>query len=188
MNKHNVLCEDCFSKMRAKFKSFHIDNIKGLAIYDYNDTIKELIYKYKGCYDIELKDVFLYRYLTYLRFIYRGYVVIPAPSYHIDDEKRGFNHVVEIFKTLQLEMLTIIHKNQPHKQSDHTSIGRMDITHVLDIDKNVSLKGKNILLVDDILTTGSTLVACIDLLKKKHPKRIEILVIAKTIKKPKQII
>ena len=185
MNKHNVLCEECFSKMHAKFLRFTLDNYKGLSIYEYDETIKELIYKFKGCYDYELKDVFIYRYLQYLRLIYRGYIMIPAPSYHIDDEKRGFNHVVEIFKPLRLEMLPIISKNQAYKQSDHSSKGRMDITNILEIDENISLKDKKILLVDDILTTGSTLFSCINLLKKKQPKTIEILVLARTKKKPK---
>lgn len=186
INSNNILCEECFGKLKAKFYNFSIDNVHGLAIYDYDETIKELIYKYKGCYDYELKDVFLSRYLPYLRFCYMGYVVIPAPSYHIDDERRGFNHVEEIFKSLKLKMMSIIHKTKPHKQSDHSSKGRMDITNVLSIDENVSLKGKNVLLVDDILTTGSTLFSCLQLIKKLHPKKIQILVVAKTKKKPKK--
>lgn len=186
INKRNILCEDCFAKLKAKFNSFKLDNIPGLAIYDYDDTIKELIYKFKGCYDFELKDVFLTRYIQYLRVMYRGYVIIPAPSYYLDDERRGFNHVVEIFKGLNKEILPIITKIKPHKQSDHSSKGRMDITSVLNIDKNVSLKGKNILLVDDIFTTGSTMFSCLQLIKKLHPKKIQILVIAKTQKKSKK--
>ena len=185
INKHNILCEDCFNKLHAKFISFSVDNYRGLSIYDYDDTIKELIYKFKGCYDYELKDIFLSRYINYLRIMYRGYVVIPAPSYYLDDERRGFNHVVEIFKALKLKILPIITKNKAHKQSDHSAKGRMDITSVLDIDKNAQLKGKNILLVDDIFTTGSTIYSCLQLIKKLHPKNIQILVIAKTKKKTK---
>ena len=43
-----------------------------------------------------------------------------------------------------------------------------------------------VLLVDDILTTGSTLFSCLQLIKKLHPKKIQILVVAKTKKKPKK--
>ena len=180
------MCENCFAKLKAKFATFKDENITGLAIHDYDETIKELIYKFKGCYDYELKDVFLTRYIQYLRIMYRGYVVIPAPSYYLDDERRGFNHVIEIFKGLNKEILPIISKIKPHKQSDHTSKGRMDITSVLKIDEKVSLKGKNVLLVDDIYTTGSTLFSCLQLIKKLHPKKIQILVIAKTKKKSKR--
>ena len=185
INKKNILCEECFDEFKAKFNKFSLDGINGLAIYDYDENMKNLIYKFKGCYDYELKDVFLTRYLSYLRFMYIGYYVVPVPSYWLDDEKRGFNHVMEIFKPLKLKILHIIHKTKPHKQSDHTAKGRRDITHVLSINKNVNLKDKKLLLVDDIMTTGSTLFSCVELLKKLHPKKIEILVIAKTKKKPK---
>ena len=186
INKRNILCEECFNKLKAKFINFSINNVKGLAIYEYDENIKDLIYKYKGCYDYELKDVFLSRYINYLRIMYRGYVIVPAPSYHLDDERRGFNHVVEIFKALKLKIMPIITKTKQHKQSDHSAKGRMDITNVLSIDENANLKDKNILLVDDIFTTGSTLFSCIELLKPFHPKKIEILVIAKTKKKTKR--
>ena len=185
MNKKHILCEQCFEKLDAKFTSFKVGSIKGTAIYEYNDFVKELIYKYKGCYDYELKDVFLYRYLNYLRILYRGYTLVPAPSFHLDDEKRGFNHVVEIYKSLRLEMLPIITKNKAHKQSSMSYKKRYDVSKILSI-KNVELKDKKILLVDDIYTTGSTIKSCVELLKKKGAKRIEVLVIAKTKKKEKQ--
>ena len=63
-----------------------------MAIYDYNETIKKLIYQFKGCYDYELKDVFLFRYVTYLKWKFNDYILVPAPSSKVDDEKRGFNH------------------------------------------------------------------------------------------------
>ena len=185
MNKKNILCEQCFEKLNAKFIGFKIGAIKGVAIYEYTDFIKELIYKYKGCYDYELKDVFLYRYINYLRIMYRGYYVVPAPSFHLDDEKRGFNHVIEIYKALKLEILPIIKKIEAHKQSDMSYKKRFNVKKVFAID-NVNLKDKKILLVDDIFTTGSTLMSCIDLLKEKGAKKIEVLVIAKTKKKEKR--
>lgn len=186
IRKNNVLCEDCFSKLDAKFLSFKIGNIKGLAVYEYNDYIKELIYKLKGCYDYELKDVFLVRYLLYFRMKYHGYYIVFVPSYYLDDEKRGFNHVHAIFEGLKLLELPILNKKIAHKQSDQSFNGRRSIKNVLEIDKNISLKGKKILLVDDIMTTGSTLLTSIELLRNQDAHKIEILVIAKTKNKKKE--
>lgn len=185
LHKTSVLCEDCFRKFRAKFIHFRVGNINGLAIYEYTDYIKELIYKFKGCYDYELKDVFLYRYLLYLKLKYRGYYLTYIPSFYIDDERRGFNHVKAIFQSLNLKELDILKKNSNHKQSDKSAKERASIFKVLSIDKNISLKDKKILLVDDIYTTGSTLLAASELLRKQRAKKIEILVIAKTKKKEK---
>lgn len=109
-----------------------------------------------------------------------GYVLIPAPSSKADDEKREFNHVVEIYKCLKLPILQIIHKKMTYKQSDHSFKERAKIADVLEIDKNVSLYGKKILIVDDVFTSGSTVKAMIDLVKTKRPKAIKVLVLSKT--------
>ena len=185
VKKNNLLCEDCFSKLDAKFMTFRIGNVKGLAIYEYTDFIKELIYKFKGCYDYELKDIFLFRYLTFLKMKYYGYYIVFVPSYYIDDQRRGFNHVKAIFESLKLKELDILKKNKRHKQSEQTFKTRKAINKVIEIDENCSLKDKKLLLVDDIITTGSTLQCAIDLLKQKGGKKIEVLVIAKTKNKVK---
>ena len=185
VHKTNFLCESCFSKFKAKFITFKIGNVKGVAVYEYDDNLKNLIYQYKGCYDYELKDIFLFRYIHYLRLMYKGFLIVPAPSFYLDDEKRGFNHVQEIFKSLKLKMLPILRKNVKHKQSGSNKKKRSEVQNVIEIESSVNLNNKKILLVDDILTTGNTLHRCIDLLKNRGAKKIEVLVIAKTKKKKK---
>lgn len=43
------------------------------------------------------------------------------------------------------------------------------------------VKGKNILLVDDVMTTGATVENCAKILKKHGAKKVKVLTIAKTI-------
>lgn len=186
IRKNNILCESCFSKFNAKFINFKIGGVKGTSIYEYSDYLKELMYKFKGCFDYELKDVFLFRYLSYLKLKYYGYYLVCAPSFHIDDEKRGFNHVRAIFQALKLKELNILKKKMAYKQSDQSFKSRKNIKDIIEIDKNTSLKDKKILLVDDIMTTGSTLLTCVELLRKHCARKIEILVIAKTKNKKKE--
>ena len=106
--------------------------------------------------------------------------MIPAPSYSESDKQRGFNHVQEMFSILKLKMCCCIHKINDVKQSDGTSLQRQEIGKHLSIDLNAKLENKKLLIVDDVFTTGSTVKAMINLLKKCHPKKIKILVMSKT--------
>lgn len=106
--------------------------------------------------------------------------MIPAPSYQKNDEERGFNHVEEMFSVLNLKMKKCIHKTKQVKQADLTTKERQEIGSVLEID-NVDLSGKNVLLVDDVYTTGSTIKAMINLVRQKGAKKIKVLLMSKTI-------
>lgn len=106
--------------------------------------------------------------------------MIPAPSYSQSDEERGFNHVEEIFSVLNLKMMKYIHKIKQVKQANLTTKEREQIGSVLEID-NIDLRGKKILLVDDVFTTGSTIRAMIKLVKEKGASIVKVLLMSKTI-------
>lgn len=174
------ICKHCMKEIRAKFIKFDIDGIKALSIYDYDEKIQSLLYQFKGCFDIELRDVFLARYSRELMIKYHGYIIVPIPSYEEDDEIREFNHVVEIFKILNLQMLFLIKKTKRVKQATSGVKARRDISKYMELIDRPDLFNKKILLVDDVYTTGSTMKAAIDLVKQLHPKKIKVLVISKT--------
>lgn len=159
---------------------FKIDEVECLHIYFYNEKIKSLLYQFKGCRDYELKSIFLEYYADYLNVKYYGYLMIPAPSFKENDEERGFNHVQEIFKFLNLKTCYCIHKIKKIKQADLTTKEREKIKDVLEID-DIDLSHKKVLIVDDVFTTGSTAKAMIDLVKKNGAKKIKVLVMSKTI-------
>ena len=180
LTKNPTICHDCLLLFEPKLNKFLIDDIKAINIYFYNDKIKELLYQFKGCKDYELKTTFLEYYKTYLDLKFFGYVMIPAPSFADSDKERGFNHVEEIFKSLNLKMLPCIHKTKKIKQADLSQEERLNIEKILVID-DIDLTGKKILIVDDVYTTGSTIKSMIKLIKQKNPKTIKVLVMSKTI-------
>jgi len=178
--KNSCICSECQNKLIPTFKKFRVDGIEALAIYEYDDQFKKLIFQFKGCYDIELAPLFLERYKHELKIKYKGFTVVPAPSYYEDDEKREFNHVFEIFKELKLPIEKYIYKANKFKQAEHKSKDRSQIAECLCLLKNEDLSSKKILFVDDVFTTGSTAKTCIELLRQLHPKKIEVLVMCKT--------
>ena len=177
----SCVCNLCLEKLKPKFIKFEIDAVDGLAIYEYDDNIKAILYQLKGCYDIELAPVFLNRFKKELQLLYKGYTLIPAPSYSKDDEQRDFRHVKEIFKCVNLPIEYAVEKFSPFKQAEHNKKERGHIGQHLRLIKPQVITGKKILIVDDVSTTGSTLKALIKLVRSAKPKCIKVLVISKRV-------
>ena len=97
--------------------------------------------------------VFLNLFLKELSIKYKGYIVVPVPSYIADDERRGFNHVEEVFSLLNLEMRKALIKTSHFKQAEKGAKKRQQIRKHLALKENVSLENHDVLIVDDIYTT-----------------------------------
>ena len=80
---------------------------------------------------------------------------------------------------LNLEILPIIKKKTNYKQSDLNKDERNKVIDKLEISNLEKIHNKKVLFVDDISTTGSTLKACLTLIKKAEPKRLHFLIVAK---------
>lgn len=176
--KQKVICQNCYNKFDVIYKKEKINNYNVLSVYKYNDFAKKLIYQFKGCYDIELKDVFLQRHLSYLKIKYCNYLIVNVPSSKEDDNERGFNHIVEIFSSLGC-VRNYLYKKFNFKQSSLGIKDRSRIKDRLGIVNGEKLHKKKVLIVDDILTSGSSVKACIELIKEYKPKRIEILILCR---------
>ena len=167
-------------ELEPKFISFKVNGYKALSIYEYTPFIKNEIYLFKGCFDYELKGIFLNLFLKELKTRYSEYKIVPIPSYKEDDDKRGFNHVAEICRETGLGILQILEKTAHHKQADRTASERAEIYKYLCLKSHRKLEKDKILIVDDIYTTGATMKAAINLIEKLNPKEIRVLVLAKT--------
>ena len=179
-NKEIDICNRCFQEIKMHFFKFSVLGHNAISIYRYDERVQALLYQFKGCFDFELFDVFFGRIYRELSLRYRGYVLVPVPSYKEDDEIREFNHVEEMFKILKLPIRKMIAKTKKVKQATSTSTKRKEIGKHLVLTDTSDLSNYKILLVDDVYTTGSTMKACINLIEKLHPKKIEILVMSKT--------
>ena len=131
-----------------------------------------MLYQYKACYDIELKDVFLYKYKKIINKKYKNYVVIYPPSNKSENLKRGFIHIKEITSCLKLKSVDMFIKNKEYKQSDQKFMDRNQIQNIICL-KNKIDKQKY-LIVDDVYTSGNTLKTIIHLLNKNGIKNEDI--------------
>ena len=174
------VCPRCFQEIKMCFFKFKVLGYNAISIYRYDEKVQSLLYQFKGCFDFELLNLFFERFSRELSVRYKGYIIVPVPSYKKDDEIREFNHVEEMFKILNLPIRKMLAKTKKVKQATSSVEQRKNIDkHLVLIDQSDLSKYK-ILLVDDVYTTGSTMKACIRLIEKLHPKKIEVLVMSKT--------
>ena len=169
------VCFKCVKGFEVRNSRFVIDGVKGIILFYYNDFFKELLYRYKGCYDYVLKDVFLSYKIRKFQKKYKGYTLVLAPSNKDEESRRGFNHLEQIFKGLNLPILKCFKKTKKWKQSDKNIEERKGIQNVIKIDKSCLKHVKKVLIVDDVLTSGSTIKTLISQLPSDVDKKVLVL-------------
>ena len=180
LNPKLSLCPQCYKRLLPRFIKFFVLSHEAMSFYYYDQDIRALLYQFKGCFDYEIARIFLERYFRETRLKYLGYIIVPIPSYDEDNQRRGFNHVEEIFKLLNLPIKNVLVKTSRFKQADHNKKERKNINKHLSINGKQNLQNQKVLIVDDVYTTGSTMKAAIRLIESLHPKDIQVLVMSKT--------
>ena len=99
-------------------------------------------------------------------------------------KERGYNQSELIAKKLS-KLLEIQHKNllikkhETKRQSELSKIERsINVRNSFEIIKNNEIKNKNILLIDDVFTTGATVNECSRIIKAAGVNSIKVAVIA----------
>lgn len=174
------LCMSCKETKRSFDKSF--------SVFEYNQQTARAILAMKYREKRYLAKDFAK--LLHTKYVEAGIacdVVCFVPSSPKRLKKRGYNHAEDLAKEFcKLADLPCKPLLDKIKETEHqTELTREQRkTNVIDAfvctDKQ-SAKGKVVLLLDDVFTTGSTLQECSKALKKARPKKIYCLTIAKTI-------
>lgn len=120
-------------------------------------------------------------------------IIIPVPLHKRRLRWRGFNQSELLAKQISKKLMPnfellvstdiLLRKNysKPQMKIKDSITRAQNIKNCFQIDRKKSkfLKQKNILLIDDICTTGSTLNECAKELKRFHPKSISAVVLAR---------
>lgn len=96
----------------------------------------------------------------------------------------------EIGKILKLPVKNILFKLFESGTQHDMSTGRRkgNVHGIYDVKNNADVKGKTILLIDDIATTGETLSNCAIILKIRGAEKVYCAAVALTAKKAKKVV
>lgn len=168
------LCPECRRKLKIKRKIIQTDGFEVESFYDYDGFFKSLLLQYKECHDEALKDVFLYDVKEYIELRYHGYHLLCIPSSRRKIAERGFDHLKEMFRTVQMRRLEGLFMKEEMSQEGK------DLTARRQMRSNFLYKGPfadKILIVDDVITTGSTLKGAFEAVSG-HAKKVKVLSLA----------
>ena len=187
-NEH-VLCTSCryylpqgnFHLVNVKniekvfYDHIKIENFVSLLVFEKEGLVQNLIHnlKYRGQQKIGTTlGAWLGSQLLNAKNFDGIDAVVPVPLHKKRLKERGYNQVEEfgkkIAQLLQVHYIdnVLIKKNYTAKQSKQKRIMRWQNSEAtFGLQNQDALTGKHILLVDDIITTGATLQACINELK-----------------------
>lgn len=176
----NLLCDAC--------KNFDYEFSSSRSICYYSDVSSNIVkgLKYGGR---KYYAKHIAKLMTQDKTVFENIDVITfVPMGKRGIKKRGFNQAEEIAneisKITNIKVLKLLSKSVEHKNqaglSQKERLENLKNSFEVFAENESEIKGKNILIVDDVFTTGTTLSECAKVLKTKKPKRVCGLTFAKT--------
>jgi len=163
-----------------------------VTIFRYNDQIKKIIADLKYYDTTYLSKKFAKMLMPKIAPHLTKYdLIVAVPLHKKRLRERKFNQasllclaILKEAKNLKFYHDILIRSKYSKAQAHLTKEDRKkNLTNAFEINEKYSVKEKNIILVDDVMTTGSTLEGCAKVLKKAGANKIMVVTIAKAILK-----
>ena len=176
-----VLCQSCRSN-RPYFD-------RGFSLISYDDQSKEIFHQAKFQKKPWLFDAFRVNVKKFSQdeSIASYDMIIPVPLDSRREHDREFNqadliaHMLIRQMGLKIPVKKLLKKNKITKpQSQLHRLERLhNLKNAFSVRNSKSIQNKSVLLVDDIITTGSTLNECAKLLKEHGAARVDFFTLAR---------
>lgn len=189
IDANSAVCEKCLPDKTLE-RTFYIINGKkrdfftceSLFLYDkyYRDCVKR--FKFRGKKSYARKFVKFASQVLNLYELSKYDCICYVPMSKKSERKRGYNQAklfaVKLSKITGLEVVDVLKKIKNNEIQHHLS-KKERMKNVIGVYACVKdIKGQNILLIDDIITTGSTISQCAKILYKSGAKSVKGICIA----------
>ena len=179
-----AVCVPCFNKIPkhqsvSSFPNKHFDRLS--ILYEFDENIRILIHLFKYNHFLELAEYFAKQALAYYSDLSecRYSALVPVPLHKIRLRERGYNQsallAYHIGRHINLEIMEqyLLRKRNTPSQT-HLNKEKRERNVATAFVAPVELSGKRILLIDDVITTGSTANACASVLKNAGADRVDV--------------
>lgn len=198
MESNEILCNDCFLDCNVVDKGFLRTNIsmicpvinKFYVVFDIasNETPLQLVYEFKysknlmvGNYLAELMGKHFLSFMKNEEENHSYDYIIPVPLHPKKLKKRGFNQSVVLAEKISNHSGIKLIDWEISRTKNYKTLTKTDLVlrwqkseTFFELNDKLLLKGKKIFLVDDVLTSGSTVLAISQLLEKKGVQSVNI--------------
>lgn len=159
------LCFMCREAMGGEYRLMKVSGFKVHVLHEYSGLVRECILRFKDFGDIFLGRIFLVSFRFRVFFFFHDWVVVCVPSHRDRIMGRGFDHCLVLAGFLGLPVIEgVLGSLSVERQASKSREKRLLIGNDLVLLDGSLLKGKKVLVLDDVMTTGSTLIACCELL------------------------
>jgi len=182
------ICFSCYQKIFSQPIIFK-KNIRIYALGPYTIPFVNLINEFKYQNRIFIAQTLA---LALSKIIINDYYLkdcdflVPVPLHPARLRERGYNQseilALEISQITNIPVLKCLKRIKYTKSQTvlDDKKRRINVKNVFAFDKNYSLENKKIILIDDVVTTGSTLNNCAEVLYKNKAKEVFGLVVVKS--------
>jgi ComF family protein len=167
-----------------------IEKATAFSFYHPEGRVKNLIHdlKYNGISDIgyELGKIFG-NILAGSGFLKDTDIIIPVPLHPSKERKRGFNQSLVISRGiaeitgLPVDSTSLLRISGTATQTRKSRYERwLNVDGIFSVSDYSGIRGRHIVLVDDVITTGSTIESCANELLKAEGVKVSVVALAVT--------
>lgn len=160
----DLICSNCRNQLIEHKRIYNIDGVYYHVLYEYDDYLEGLFFRFKEQRDINLAPLFLHLYRHKLYESMKSYNVCGMASSDKKYFQRSFIPLEEIFSCIGIDVNFPLYKRYDHKQSNQSKQDRSKINEIIFLKEKYPMNKKKVLLVDDVCTTGSSIKRGIKLL------------------------